>query len=424
MKVLRSLLVPSLALLALVLAACAPAPAPTQAPPAAKEPPKAAAPTAAPAAKAPGEPLKIGIVAEFVGPFAANGLRFADTFEWLLQQNGNQIAGRPVQVIRAESQAKVDVFQSETRRLIETQKVDLILGPLNSGIAASAEEWMHQQPTVWVIWEVGTVQYYPGPNAVRSVASSWHHAFPAIGKYMAEKQGIKQAVTIGLDYAAGRDFVEGEVKNVFPAANISLAKQFWVPVGSADFGPVISQIPTGQDVWITGALWSADAVRFMQQATDFGLKSRVKMIAFPAAFAVDDVGMDTLGSAAEGMYVYNEMPAPDFPHPEYQKFVTAYKQKFGVPPGYSSKAYVTYLQVKQAIESLNGRTDDRQALVRALRQPLDVHFDKITFDECGNAVRSLFLKQIKMVEGKAQTSQVAQFPDARIPCPRPKEWKS
>src|SRR5262249_19790194 len=338
--------------------------------------------------------------------------------------NGGQIAGRPVQFVRAEDQAKVDLFQSEARRLIETQRVDMIVGPINSGVASSAQEWMNRQPTVWILPETGTVHYYPGENAVRSGMTSGHMSLPELGRYLAETYGIRRAVTIGLDYAAGRDFVDGEAAIVLPAAGIELVRQFWVPVGTPDFGPIISQIPTGDDVMITGALWGADSVRFMQQSTDFGLKSKVKIIVFPGAFAVDDIGMDTLGAAAEGIYVYNEQPAPDYPSPEYQDFVKAFKEQFKAAPGYASKGYVTYLQIRQAVESLNGRVDDREALIRALRQPLRTPFDTITFDSCGNAIRTLFLKQIKIVDGQAQTSFVKDFSNASAPCPQPAEWRS
>jgi branched-chain amino acid transport system substrate-binding protein len=360
-------------------------------------------------------------MAEFTGPFGANGIRIADTLEWLSQQDGGMMAGRPVKFIRTEDQGKVDIFQSEGKRLIDSEKVDLIVGPINSGVASSAQKWMNDQPTTWVIYEVGTVQYYPGDNAVRSVATSWHVALPALGKYYAD-QGIKRAFTIGLDYAAGRDYVNGEAQKVLPAGNIQLAKQFWVPVGNADFGPIISQIPAGQDVLITGALWSADAGRFMQQATDFGLKSKVKLISFPAAFANDDDDPKALAEGA-GMDVYNEMPPPDYPNADYQKFVTAFKQKYGVPPGYATKAYLTYLQIKQAAEALKGDLSDRKKLMDTLRQPLKTTFGTINFDKCGNAVRSIFLKQIKATGGLGGTSMVQEFGDSSIPCPQPAEWK-
>ena len=422
MKALSRFFVPAMAV---VLAACGGTAAPASSPGSAAAGSAAAKPAVSAsggaAANAASNPIKIGIIAEYTGPFAFNGLRVADTIDWLSQQDGGKMAGRPVKIVRAEDQAKVDVFQSEGRRLIESEKVNVIIGPINSGVASSGQKWMNDQKISWVIPEVGTVQYYPGDNAVRSVATSWHHALPALGKYYAQ-QGIKRVYTIGLDYAAGRDFVNGEVQKVLPAGNMQLAKQFWVPIGNADFGPVISQIQPGKDVLVTGALWAADAGRFMQQATDFGLKSKVGLISFPAAFANDDDDPRAL-VAGEGMDVYNEMPPPDYANADYQKFVTAFKQKFGVPPGYATKALLSYLQVKQAAEALKGDLSDQTKLIAALRQPVKSPFGTVSFDKCGNAVRSIFLKQIKAVGGVAQTSMIKEFGDSSIPCPQPAAWK-
>src|SRR5215211_7036448 len=146
MKALRRWILPSLTALALLSTACSGATgAGAQPKPSSAQSTQSSPATAANTGTS-AEPLKIGLIAEYTG----------------------QIAGRPVQFIRAEDQAKVDVFQSEARRLIEAQKVDFFVGPINSGVASSAQEWMNRQPTVWVIPEVGSVHYYPGDNAVRS----------------------------------------------------------------------------------------------------------------------------------------------------------------------------------------------------------------------------------------------------------------
>ncbi|MBI2917117.1 MAG: ABC transporter substrate-binding protein [Chloroflexi bacterium] len=412
MKALRSSLVPWLGILALLLAACGPAATATPVPAAATATPR------------PTTPIKIALMGEFTGPFAAVQKMLYDTLEWMFQQDGNKVAGRPLEFIKVDDEGKVDVFQSKTQRILEIDKVQLVVGPIHSGIAATARDWIAQQPTVWVIPEVGTVQFYPGPNAVRSVATSWHSAQPDIGKYLAETYGIKKAVTIGLDYAAGRDYVKGETEKVLPGGNIQLVQQFWTPIGTADFGPILSKIPTGQDVMITGALWGADSVRFMKQATEFGIKDKVKIIAFPASFAVDDIGLAPLGKDAEGIFNYNEMPPPDFPNPQWQKFVTDFRAKFNLSPGYAWKGYVTYLQLKQAIEAVKGNVEDRDALIKALRQPLNTPVGTLTFDACGNGIMSLFLKKVLVTpDGKAQTSFVKDFPNASIPCPQPPEWK-
>src|SRR5713101_4029979 len=120
MKMLSSFVVP----VALLLAACGGGAAPASSPPPSPASPAAGSPAATAPAKPAGSaaaagaanPIKLGIMAEYTGPFGANGVRIADTLEWLGQQDGNQMAGRPLRFLRTEDQAKVDVFQSEGRR--------------------------------------------------------------------------------------------------------------------------------------------------------------------------------------------------------------------------------------------------------------------------------------------------------------------
>src|SRR3954471_20990688 len=93
----------SLTVLALVGLACSTPAGGAGAKPQASAPQPAQASGSNPSNPAPaGDPIKIGELGEYTGPFAGTNLRLFDTLEWLVQRDGGQIAGRPVQFIRAE----------------------------------------------------------------------------------------------------------------------------------------------------------------------------------------------------------------------------------------------------------------------------------------------------------------------------------
>src|SRR5438093_12789285 len=104
MQTLRRWILPCLTALALLSTACSgstgagaqPKPSGAQT----AQSPAASSPNAATSA----EPIKIGEIAEFTGPFAGTTLRLYDALERLVQRDGGQIAGRPVPFIRAEGQ--------------------------------------------------------------------------------------------------------------------------------------------------------------------------------------------------------------------------------------------------------------------------------------------------------------------------------
>ena len=88
---------------------------------------------APPAAQAeePAKTLKIGVVYDLTGPFAGGGselhyLGAKIIIDWFNQQGG--IDGYKVEPIYADAQSKPDVAINEAVRLIEQEKVDMLLG--------------------------------------------------------------------------------------------------------------------------------------------------------------------------------------------------------------------------------------------------------------------------------------------------------
>src|SRR5271166_1017215 len=109
----------------------------------------AAAVLAGPAAQADeaAKTLKIGVVYDLTGPFAGGGseLQYLGAkiiIDWFNQQGG--IDGYKVEPIYADAQSKPDVAINEAVRLVEQEKVDMLLGFYSSAqcvpVAARAEQ--------------------------------------------------------------------------------------------------------------------------------------------------------------------------------------------------------------------------------------------------------------------------------------------
>src|SRR5271157_6178016 len=110
----------------------------------------AAAVLAGPAAQADeaAKTLKIGVVYDLTGPFAGGGselqyLGAKIAIDWFNQQGG--IDGYKVEPVYADAQSKPDVAINEAVRLIEQEKVDMLLGFYSSAecvpVAARVEEF-------------------------------------------------------------------------------------------------------------------------------------------------------------------------------------------------------------------------------------------------------------------------------------------
>jgi branched-chain amino acid transport system substrate-binding protein len=111
---------------------------------------------ALPAAQAeePAKTLKIGVVYDLTGPFAGGGsdlhyLGAKIIIDWFNQQGG--IDGYKVEPIYADAQSKPDVAINEAVRLIEQEKVDMLLGFYSSAECVPAAARVEQfKKFMWI----------------------------------------------------------------------------------------------------------------------------------------------------------------------------------------------------------------------------------------------------------------------------------
>jgi len=93
-------------------------------------------------------PVKIGLLATLEGPFAAGGADAMRGAEMAVKQRGATVAGRRIEIIKASSDAKPDVAVNATRKLVEQDKVDIMVGPLSGGEGIAVKDYSKTQPNV------------------------------------------------------------------------------------------------------------------------------------------------------------------------------------------------------------------------------------------------------------------------------------
>src|ERR1700761_1106634 len=77
---------------------------------------------------APQKTIKIGFISTFSGPAAAIGNDMRNSFELGLDHVGRKLGGLPVEGIYEDDQTKPDVGVQKTQKLIESDKVDFLVG--------------------------------------------------------------------------------------------------------------------------------------------------------------------------------------------------------------------------------------------------------------------------------------------------------
>src|SRR5712671_5128636 len=154
--------------------------------------------------------IKIGFVSTFSGPTAVIGNDMRNAFEVSLDHLGRKMGGKPVEVIYEDDQQKPEVGVQKTQKLIESDKVDFIVGYIWSNVLLASLKPAVDSKTFLVIANAGPSQVAGELCSPYVFSTSWNNdqTPQAVGLYMNQK-GVKTAFLIGPNYAAGKDMLEG-----------------------------------------------------------------------------------------------------------------------------------------------------------------------------------------------------------------------
>ena len=90
-------------------------------------------------------PIKIGLIVPLTGVFSPNGRDMANGFTLALGQVGNKTAGRDIQVITEDDQGTPTQTLTKARKLVELDKVDLLVGPLAASSGYVLRDYVDEQ---------------------------------------------------------------------------------------------------------------------------------------------------------------------------------------------------------------------------------------------------------------------------------------
>ena len=369
-----------------------------------------------------GQPVKIGLLATLEGPFAAGGADGMRGAEIAVKQRGGVVAGRKIEIIKASSDAKPDVAVNATRKLVEQDKVDIMVGPLSGGEGIAVKEYSKTQPNITFIngssGAQATTLINPSANFFRfnNDGAQW---MVGLGKAAFDK-GYKRTMIIAEDYAFPYSQVQGFMADYCRLGG-KVPLKAWVPLGGKDYASVIARIPKDVDALLV-VLGGADAVNFLNQYEAVGGDKPM----LGGSITVSQDVLNYRGKRRESLVgTLSAGPVADaFEGAEWKAFVADYQKTYPVSaggfPSPSLFAYVYYMNMKAALDGLDavkgdlsgGQAKYREALSKmVLKTPTgDVRLDanrqaigttfvtEVTKDAQGN----LFNKVLRKVDGVEQ----------------------
>ena len=310
--------------------------------------------TEAPATEAPSsEPITIGIIADLTGPFTTYGTSLARSAELAINEinAAGGIDGRQVEVIIEDIQTDVTATVDKARKLVESDNVDLVMGPIGS----DANDAAYQT----VVEEGGKLLFYT-ETYEGGKCNELYFSFGAVPAQqirpmipiLQEEYG-PNVMLFGADYVWPRRSFE-IAKPIIEDGGGTVVSELYLPLVADDFTELVQEVREKQPDYLFSlypAVWGAA----LKALDDAGL--------------LDDVGVGTIflgdpdfaGVADLADGDYTALPfftAADAPG--VAPFLEAYGAEFGegeIPSGGEGVgAYNAVYLYKAAVEKA-GSTD-------------------------------------------------------------------
>jgi branched-chain amino acid transport system substrate-binding protein len=302
--------------------------------------------------------IKIGFVSTFSGPTAVIGNDMRNSFELALDHLGRKMDGKPVEVIYEDDQQKPDVGKQKTEKLVQSDKVDFIVGYIWSNVLLASLKTAVDSQTFLISANAGPSQLAGELCSPYVFSTSWQNdqTPQAMGLYMNQK-GVKSVFLIGPNYAAGKDMLAG-VKSTFKGEVVG--EEYTVWPSQLDFSAELTKARNSKAESIFVFYPGPAGVQFLNQYAQAGLKQQIPLY---TAFTIDELSLPLQKDNALGIPGAQQW-VNDLPNEQNKKFVEDYRKKYpGLRPTYyGAQAYDAAQLVNSAVVAVKGDLTKKDAM--------------------------------------------------------------
>jgi len=371
---------------------------------------QAPSPAPAPAPAPSAEPIKIGALSCFTGPYADYGPYFQEAMEWLLEQNNYEVAGRPIELIIEDSASDTSISLEKAKKLVTVDNVKVILGPLHSGVASGIGPYLAENKILMVPFMTKPLEVGNFGNVISPYGTLYSDGM-VVGWYAYDELGYRTINTVAADFIAGKRFANG-CADMFVEKGGTLVQQQWPPIGCADYGPYLTAIKDADVIGFWGS--PGEQLRFMTQSREFGLKIPTIFISFDQNREIvikdsPDLFLDKIGEATWTSTIDN---------PACKKLMDDFHAKFGQDRNLERDFHSAYVALALVIDGLKatGGDDSFDKLYPAiLNLDLDYPQGHISFDSSGHAIIDRHIVQAKNINGRYLLDVIKTYPAVRDP---------
>ncbi len=309
------------------------------------------------------EPIKIGFVSTFSGPTAVIGNDMRNSFELALDHLGRKMAGKPVEVIYEDDQQKPEVGKQKTEKLIQSDKVDFVVGYIWSNVLLASLKPVVDSKTFLIGANAGPHQIAGELCSPYFFSTSWQNdqTPQAMGLYMNQKN-VKTLYLLGPNYAAGKDMLAG-ARSTFKGKIIGQELTKWP--GQLDFSAELTKVKAAKPDAVFVFYPGAAGVQFLNQYAQAELKGTIPLY---TAFTINSLSLPRQGDLALGVPGAQEW-VNDLPNDANKKFVADFKAKHKAYPSfYGAQSYDAANLINSAVVAVKGDLSKKDEMRKEMQK--------------------------------------------------------
>ena len=358
--------------------------------------------------------VKIGFILPMTGQQQSTGKQISAAVRLFMQQNGDTVAGRKVEVIFKDDAAVPDNSKRLAQELIVNDKVSFLAGfgvtPAALAVAPLATEAKVPQ----IVTAAGTsIITERSPYIVRTSFTLAQSS--VIIADWAVKNGIKKVVTMVSDYAPGVD-AETSFKEQFTKGGGQVVEAIRFPLANPDFAPFLQRAADAKPDAIFVFVPSGQGATFIKQFIERGLdKTGIKIIG-PGDVTDDDLvngmGDQVIGTVTAHFY------SAAHPSAMNKAWVDAFKKaNNGLRPNFMAvSGYDGMHLIYEALKKTGGKTDG-DGLVAAMKgMSWESPRGPISIDpDTRDIIQNVYIRKVEKVNGELYNVEFATFEAVKDP---------
>jgi branched-chain amino acid transport system substrate-binding protein len=337
--------------------------------------------------------IKLGLLLSYSGTYASLGNNITDGLKLRLAEAGGTLGGRAVEIIQLDDEAEPAKAPQNTNKLIASDKVDFLIGPVHSGVAMAMCKIAREEGTLTIVANAGAnavTRVLCAPNIFRTSFSNWQACAP-MGKVMAEL-GHRKVVTMSWKYAAGQEMLDAFSEG-FMARGGTIAKEILVPFPDVEFQAHVTDIASIKPDAVFAFFSGGGAVKYMKDYAASGLRTTAPL--YGPGFLTDGT-LEGAGAAGQGIKTTLHY-ADNLDTAENRDFRAAFKKATGRDADvFAVQGYDTGTLLVKALAAVKGDTGAKGDIIAAMEKTeIASPRGKLTFSKAHNPIQDIYLREAR-----------------------------